>query len=93
MFCCPHCQGRKGGGVRPQDWQISHIREIGRSIGSLFGNKKYVYIPHMNEKMAAFEYIFQCNKCNCLLINEDRENSYFSNKKTCYYAENMSLFG
>ena len=51
-------QGRRergywgGCGTPPpsQDWQISHIRKIGRSISRLFGNKKYVYIPHMNEK-------------------------------------------
>ena len=47
----------------------------------------------MNEKMAAFKNISQCYKCNCLLIKEDRENSYFPNNKTYYYAENMSLFG
>ena len=70
-----------------------HIWEIRRSIGHLFGNKKYVYIPHMNEKMAAFKYIVQCYKCNCLLIEENRENSHFPNDKTCHYAENMSLFG
>ena len=46
----------------PQDWQISHIREIGRSIGRLFENKKYVYIPHINEKMVAFANIVQCYK-------------------------------
>ena len=37
----------RGGGIEgvppPQGWQISHIREIGRSIGRLFGNKKCVY--------------------------------------------------
>ena len=91
-------QGRReggywGGAAPPQVWQISHIRKIGRSIGHLFGNKKYVYIPHMNEKMAAFKYIVQCYKCNCLLIKENRENSYFLNDKTYHYAENMSLFG
>ena len=56
-----------GGGLRyppPQDWQISHIREIRRSIGRLFGNKKYVCIPHMNEKMVALKYIVQWYKRN-----------------------------
>ena len=41
----------------------------------------------MNEKMAAFKYIVQCYKCNCLVIKENRENSYFPNDKTCHYAE------
>ena len=45
-------QGRRdggywGGAAPPQDWQISHIRKIGRSIGRLFGNKKMcVYTSH-----------------------------------------------
>ena len=39
--------GVLGGAAPPQDWQISHIRKIGRSIGRLFGNKKIcVYISH-----------------------------------------------
>ena len=55
--------------------------------------KKYVYIAQMNDKMAAFKYIVQCYKCNCSLIEENREYSYFPSDKTCHYAENMSLFG
>ena len=47
----------------------------------------------MNEKMAAFKYIVQCYKRNCLVIKENRENSYFPNGKTGHYAKNMSLFG
>ena len=86
-------KGGIGGCGTPQDWQISHIREIGRSIGRLFGNKKYVYTAHMNEKMAAFKYSFQCYKCNSLLIEENRENRHFPNDKICHCAENMSLFG
>ena len=40
--------GGGGSGVQhlPQDWQISHIPKIGRSIGRLVGNKSiYVHIP------------------------------------------------
>ena len=52
------------GGIGGQDLQISHIRKIGH----LFGNRKYVCIPQMNEKMTAFKYIAQSCKCNCSFI-------------------------
>ena len=80
-------------GVAPPPPKIGRFRIFGKLDGRLdvySEIKKYVYISHMNEKMAAFKYIVQCFKCNCLLIKENRENSHFPNDKTCHYAENMS---
>ena len=93
-------QGRREGGYwgggRGTPPKIGRFRIFGKLDARLdvySEIKKYVYISHMNEKMAAFKYIVQCYKCNCLAIKENRENSYFPNDKTCHYAENMSLFG
>ena len=89
-------QGRREGAAPPPPPKIGRFRIFGKLDAGLdvySEIKKYVYIPHMNEKMAAFKYIVQCYKCNCLVIKENRENSYFPNDKTCHYAENMSLFG
>ena len=58
--------------------------------------KKYVYIPHMDEKMAAFKYIVQCYKCNCLVIKENRQKTVIFRTtkpaimpKTCHYLDNL----
>ena len=79
--------GTGGGGGCGTIGKTGRFRIIGKLETqldiSVFGNKKYVYIPQMNEKMTAFKYIVQCYKCNCSLIEENRENSlHFTNEKT-----------
>ena len=55
--------GTGGGGVAAQSAKTGRFRIIGKLEThldiSVFGNKKYVYIPQMNEKMTAFKYIVQ----------------------------------
>ena len=95
-------QGRRGiGGAAPTPpppppSKIGKFQIFGKLDARLdvYSEIKYMYIPHMNEKMTAFNYTVQCYKCNCLLIkeNENKPNR-FPKEKTCHYAENMSLFG
>ena len=49
----------------------------------------------MNEKMAAFKYIVQCFKCNCLLLKKIEKTVIFLTtkpaimQKTCHYLDNL----